>query len=56
MMGLRGANRLGIHAHTCGSCREILHIQFSPDWRTPHDVFNDRSLEHDLHVFTFFGP
>ena len=56
-MGPGGANRLGIHARTCESC--VGKYYTSNLVRTGgnlYDGFNDRSLEHELHVFAFFRP
>ena len=55
MMGQGGANRLGIHAPTCGSCVGKYYTS-NLVWigGHPYDVFNDSSLENDLHVFAFF--
>ena len=54
MMGPRGANRLRIHARTCGSCLGKYYTSnFVRIGGHPYDGFNDRSLDHELHVFAF---
>ena len=45
------------HSHMWVVCREILHIQFVRDRRPPLWWFlNNRSLNHELHVFAFPYP
>ena len=54
MMGLGGANHLGIHARTCGSCVEKYYTSnFVRTGGHPYDDFNDWSLDDVLYVFAF---
>ena len=53
----RGANRLGIRAHTCWSCvGKYYASNFVWTIRHHYDSFNDRSLKHELHVFALPDP
>ena len=52
MMGPGSANRLRIHACTCGSCAEKYYTSnFIQTESHPYDGLNDSSLDHELHVF-----
>ena len=57
MMGLGGANRLEIYAHTCQSCvGKYYTSNFVRTGDDLYDCFNDRSLDHELHVLAFPDP
>ena len=49
-------NRLSIHARTCGSCvGKYCTSNFVRAGGHPYDGSNDRSLDHELHVFAFLN-
>ena len=57
MIGLGGANCLEIHACMCGSrVRKYYTSNFVRTRGHPYNGFNDKSLDHELHVFAFLNP